>query len=76
MKNNKLIECMNRPLLGEGVDTLHKLVLEEEIEYGSNRLKRLRMVIKAFPAGIVESASAFNEDTHTEANDGYYIMGE
>ena len=74
--NNKLIECVYGPLLREGVETLHELVGEEEIEHNRNRLRRLRMVLKAFPAGLVELASNFNEDNNADINAGYIIMGE
>ena len=74
--NNKLIECVYRPLLGEGVETLHELVGEVEIEHDRNRLRRLRMVAQAFPAGLVELASTFNEDNNVDINAGYNIMGE
>ena len=76
MSNNKLIECVYRPLLREGVETLHELVGELEIEHDRNRLRRLRMVLQAFPAGVIELASNFNEDNNTDTNVGYKIMGE
>ena len=76
MTNNKLIECVYRPLLREGVETLHELVGEVEIEHDRNRLRRLRMVTQAFPAGLVELASNFNEDNNVEINAGDNIMGK
>ena len=76
MSNNKLIECVYGPLLREGVETLHELVGEAEIEHDRNRLRRLRMVLKAFPVGLVELASNFNVDNNADINAGYIIMGE
>ena len=76
IRNNKLIECVYRPLLREGVETLHELVGEVEIEHDRNRLRRLRMVSQAFPAGLVELASTFNEDNNINTRAGYSIMGE
>ena len=76
ISNNNLIECVYRPLLGEGVETLHELVGEIEIEQDRNRLRRLRMVLQAFPVGLVELASTFNENNNVETNAGYIIMGE
>ena len=76
MSNNKLIECVYRPLLEEGVETLHELVGEAEIEHDRNRLRRLRMVLQAFPAGLVELATNFNEDNNENTNVRYNIMGE
>ena len=76
MSNNKLIECVYRPLLAEGVETLHELVGEVEIEHDRNRLRRLRMVLQAFPAGLVELASTFNEDNNVDTGVRYSIMGE
>ena len=74
--NNKLIECVYRPLLREGVETLHELVGEVEIEQDRNRLRRLRLVLQAFPVGLVELASTFNEDNNGATDAGYTIMGE
>ena len=74
--NNKLIECVYMPLFREGVETLHELVGELEIEHDRNRLRRLGMVLQAFPAGLVELASTFNEDSNININTGYSIMGE
>ena len=34
------------------------------------------MVLQAFPAGVIELASNFNEDNNTDTNVGYKIMGE
>ena len=76
VSNNKLIECVYRPLLREGVETLHELVGEAEIEHDRNRLRRLRMVLQAFPAGLVELASTFNEDNNLDIDVGYSIIGE
>ena len=76
ISNNKLIECVYGPLLREGVETLHELVGEVEIEHDRNRLRRLRMVLKAFPVGLVELASSYNEDNNADINAGYIIMGE
>ena len=76
VSNNKLIECVYRPLLREGVETLHELVGEAEIEHDRNRLRRLRMVLQAFPAGLVELASTFNEDNNIDIDVGYSIIGE
>ena len=76
ISNNKLIECVYRPLLREGVETLHELVGELEIEHDRNRLRRLRMVLQAFPAGLVELASTFNEDNNMGTGAEHNIMGE
>ena len=76
MSNNKLIECVYGPLLRDGVETLHELVGEAEIEHDRNRLRRLRMVIQAFPAGLVQLASTFNDDNNVDTNARYDIMGE
>jgi hypothetical protein len=74
--NNKLIECVYRPLLREGVETLQELVGEAEIEHDRNRMRRLRMVLQTFPAGLVELASNFNEDNNVAPDVRYNIMGE
>ena len=58
------------------METLHELVGEVEIEHDRNRLRRLRMVLKAFPVGLVELASSYNEDNNADINAGYIIMGE
>jgi hypothetical protein len=76
MTNNKLTECVYRPLLREGIETLHELVGEREIEHNRNRLRRLGMVSQAFPAGLVELATNFNEDNNADINVGYTMMGE
>ena len=76
MSNNKLIECVYRPLLREGVETLHELVGEGEIEHDRNRLKRLKMVIQAFPIQLSDLASSFDDDTQTDNEDKIFIMGE
>ena len=76
MSNNKLIECVYRPLLREGVETLHELVGEGEIEHDRNRLKRLKMVIQAFPIQLSDLASSFDDDTQTNNEDKIFIMGE
>jgi hypothetical protein len=64
------------PVLREGVETLHELVGEAEIEHDRNRLRRLRMVLQAFPAGLIGLASSFNEDNNVDTEVGYSIMGE
>ena len=71
-----LIECVYRPLLREGIETLHELLGEIEIEHDRNRLRRMRMVARAFPAGLIELASSFNEDNNVEMNAGFCLMGE
>ena len=45
---------MCRPLLREGIERLHEMVGEEEIEHDKNRLRRLKVVIQAFPAELTE----------------------
>ena len=52
-----MIECVYNPLFREGIENLHELVGEIEIEHDRNRLRRLRMVLQAFPAGLIELAS-------------------
>ena len=49
--------------------------MNEEIELDRNRLKRIRMVIQAFPVGLLELESLLSED---EGNNNYTnnIMGE
>ena len=76
ISNNMLIECVYRPLLREGIETLHELLGEIEIEHDRNRLRRMRMVAHAFPAGLIELASSFNEDNNVEMNAGLCLMGE
>ena len=76
MSNNKLIECLYKPLLREGVETLHELVGEMEIEHDRNRLRRMRMVSQAFPTVLIQLASTFDEDNNEDINAGYNIMGE
>ena len=73
--NNKLIECVYRPLIGEGVETLHELVGEEEIEQDRNKIRRLRMVLQAFPVGLIELASAFNVDGSAVTQSSNIVMG-
>ena len=65
-----------RPLLREGVKTLHELAGEEEIEHDRNRLKRLRMVIKAFHPGKAELATTLNEDLNVKINLSCNEMGK
>ena len=76
LSNNKLTECIYKPLLREGVESLQELVGEIEIEHDRNRLRRLRMVVQAFPAGLVELASSFNEDSNVGTSTGYKIIDE
>ena len=64
--NNLMIECVYNPLLHDGIESLHELVGEIEIENDRNRLRRLRMVLQAFPAGLIELASNFNEDNNVD----------
>ena len=47
-----------------------------EIEQDRNRLRRLRMVSQAFPAGLVELASTFHEDNNVDTDVRYNIMDE
>jgi hypothetical protein len=62
VSKNILVECIYRPLLREGVESLHELMGEGEIEGERNRGRRIKMVIQAFPVGLRELASSFNED--------------
>ena len=76
ISKNKLIECVYNPLLREGIENLHELVGEIEIEHDRNRLRRLRMVSQAFPAGLIELASNFNEDISVDTNVDNNIINE
>ena len=76
LSNNKLIECIHGPLLREGIETLHELVGEMEIEHDRNKLNRMRMVAHAFPAGLIELASSFDEYNNVQVNTIYNIIGE
>jgi hypothetical protein len=76
ISNNMLIECVYRPLLRDGIETLHELIGEIEIEHDRNRLRRMKMVAHSFPAGLIELASSFNEDNNVEMNAGFCLMGE
>ena len=76
MSNNKLIECIYNPLLRDGIENLHELIGEIEIEHDRNRLRRLRMVLQAFPAGLIELASNFNEYINEDSNADRYIINE
>ena len=60
--NNRLIERVYRPLLREGVETLHELVGEEEIEHDRNIIKRIGLVSHAFSEEFIGLASNFNKD--------------
>ena len=68
LSNKKLIECIYGPLLREGIETLHELVGEMEIEHDRNNLRRMRMVAQAFPNGLIELAASFNEYNNVQVN--------
>ena len=76
MRNNKLMECVYRPLLREGVDMLHELIEEEESERDRNRLKRIRMVILAFPEGLLQLESSYYRVALMNMRDVNYIISE
>jgi hypothetical protein len=76
VSKNILIECVYGPLLREGVDTLHELMGEGEIEGERNRGRRIKMVTQAFPVGLRELASSFNEDEDAGMTGEKYILGE
>ena len=44
-QNKKLIHCIFIPLRNEGIEFLHEICQEEEIERDRTKLKRIRMVI-------------------------------
>ena len=67
---------MYGPLLPEGIETLHELVVEMEIEQDRNRLRRMRMVAQAFPASLIELAASGEEVNNIDVETGYIIMGE
>ena len=67
---------MYGPLLREGVDTLHELIGEGEIEGERNRGRRIKMVTQAFPVGLRELASSFNEDEDEGMTGEKYILCE
>jgi hypothetical protein len=74
--NNNLIECVYGPLLREGIETLHELMVELEIEQDRNRLRRMRMVAQTFPASLKELAASGEEVNNVDVGTGYIIMGE
>ena len=76
ISKNKLIECIYNPLLAEGIESLHELIGEIEIEHDRNRLRRLRMVSQAFPTGLIELASNFNENNNVDTNADNEIINE
>ena len=67
---------MYGPLLRDGIETLHELIEEMEIEQNRNKLRRMRMVAQAFPAGLIELASSCNEYNNAQVHSIYNIMGE
>ena len=76
VSKNILVECIYRPLLREGVESLHELMGEGETEGERNRGLRIKMVIQAFPVGLRELASSFNEDEDAGMTGEKYILGE
>ena len=75
ISNNKLIECVYRPLLEEGVETLHELIGDGEIEQDGNWMRRIRMVINTIPL-LLELASSFEEETTVEMGEVSNVLDD
>ena len=50
-------------LLGAGIENLYELCYEAEVEQDLNQVIRNVNVISAFPAGMVEIAGSYDENT-------------
>ena len=66
-ENKKLVHCVYIPLRNEGVELLHELCCEEEIERERARLKRIRMVIVNFPSEMMEIAASYDENVNKDS---------
>ena len=65
-KGKTMINCMFNPLRRDGIESLHELCSEAEIELDGRRITRIGMVISNFPEKMIEISGAYNEDE----NDG------
>ena len=48
----------------EGIEKLHEIISEEEVESDRNRLKRIWMVIVNLPVGLIKFPFSYNEDVN------------
>ena len=74
INGQKLIQCVFTPLKNEGIEKLHELVSEEEVERDRNRLKRIRMVVVNLPVGLIEFAASYNEDKNDDINELSHLL--
>jgi zinc-binding in reverse transcriptase len=66
-QNKKLVQCLYTPLRNEGIEKLHELCTEEEIERDRERLKRIRMVTVNFPVEMIEIAGTYDENVNRDS---------
>ena len=66
-QNKKLVQCLYTPLRNDGIEKLHELCTEEEIERERERLKRIRMVTVNFPVELIEIAGAYDENVNRDS---------
>ena len=69
MDGQKSIQCVFAPLRNGGIEKLHEVVNEEEVERNQNCLKSIRMVVVNLPVGLIEYAASSNEDINNDTND-------
>ena len=74
MDVQKLIQCVFTPLRNEGIEKLHELVNEEEVERDRNRLKRIRMVVANLLVGLIEYAASYNKYINDDTNDLSHLL--
>ena len=66
-QNKILVQCLYTPLRNDGIEKLHELCTEEEIERERERLKRIRMVTVNFPVELIEIAGAYDENVNRDS---------
>ena len=74
MDGQKLIQCIFAPLPNEGIEKLHELGNEEEVERNRNHLKRIRMVVANLPVGLIEYAASYNKYINDDTNDLSHLL--
>ena len=66
-ENKRLAHCVYNPLRNEGIEWLHELCTEKEIERDREKVKRIKMVIANFPAQMIEIAAAYDPDVNNDS---------
>jgi hypothetical protein len=73
-ENRKLVHCIYIPLRNDGVEFLHEICHEEEVERDRTKLKRIRMVIVNIQSEMVEIAATYNENENNDSMGLRYIL--